>query len=780
MNNPSMPQTVRWSSLPFNEQLTDGSLDDLIFCWIHVKQISYYVIFSKVQKYQAVLSRLLPVVTSCPQSIQTVESAFHRAEKTTVHGIYASDELYRTIKVSYSSFDNGKHLSPYTSIVGPSGIGKSFAVYQLSNRLGMYVIYSSLAPQDAYSYPKRSDIANVLHTISDKQHLECFWECYLTIGILDAEMCRETGVSATGFFQLQTKEAYSSYRWNFSTRVYGFFCASTSLRMNHRTAFEQGKDGLIKSSRDVLLQFKPLLEENSHNDPSPPLPPPKDYPRNVICIDEAHALLDGNEMLRFRSLRMSLRKRFRRTSTMGKVNLSALQGDLFAILLDTTSRVANCSPPRRVDPSQKAIAGWEFDENNLLFPPVFALDTTDLFVDPGSEAYPDGSDEAVGSLMRAGRPLWGGRMDAGDSYSNMIDLAYQKTRTGTPSIRALACLSYRLNFYVANYSLADELVSDHLRYVMYVNEARNLIRTTQPSEPILAHIAADRMWKPNARLEIIKQFVSSSFEGSTNIGDLGEMAAGIILMFAFDESLFGDDKTLPHAVTLQRFMKSLLGPAVQNTVDEAMRADLMMESLWKDGLVFCNHFDRAPSPPDQKTLQKAFRRGCAIFLPNNFIGADILIPVSIGDGKVVTFIAIQVKNRQNDVMSPGLKMEASSSLDSAVRALEHSEPSIGITMALGGQHGNQHGNQHVAVLRPISTRNGNLRFPQKNKMLQLLAVGLDENVYPAVGSINGWRTNATEEIPSLLKQLLGCVAGMSLPEDALNMYTRRFQRLDYD
>lgn len=83
----------------------------------------------------------------------------------------------------------------------------------------------------------------------------------------------------------------------------------------------------------------------------------------------------------------------------------------------------------------------------------------------------------------------------------------------------MALLSYRPNLYIFNNALAESLMSDWLRYVAYVSPGRGTMRTTQPSEPILAHMAAMAMDNPGVRYEIVKHFVSASREGSIGLGD---------------------------------------------------------------------------------------------------------------------------------------------------------------------------------------------------------------------------------------------------------------------
>ena len=135
-------------------------------------------------------------------------------------------------------------------------------------------------------------------------------------------------------------------------------------------------------------------------------------------------------------------------------------------------------------------------------------------------------------LFSHGRPLWGGHLKT-RSLEAVMDLAKAKI-TGDGKRAALALLSYRLDFYVGEYTLAEELVSSYLRYIRYINADRTLLRTFQPSEPILASTAGRLMLNSEIRLRCVEELVTSSFEGTINVGDVGEIVASLLLMFAFD------------------------------------------------------------------------------------------------------------------------------------------------------------------------------------------------------------------------------------------------------
>lgn len=167
-----------------------------------------------------------------------------------------------------------------------------------------------------------------------------------------------------------------------------------------------------------------------------------------------------------RSLRQALRDRYQWTRTPKE---ALPLGDFFGILLDTASRVANFSPPLRLDPSQKVVD--RMGHGRRLLPPIYQVQTTDIFAqmdEPGE----DGSASAALQLFRFGRPLWGGRSCSnklpGNLVNEPISLANQKI-DGNSSAKSLSLMSYRIDFYICSSHLADEMVSSCRRNLVYIN-----------------------------------------------------------------------------------------------------------------------------------------------------------------------------------------------------------------------------------------------------------------------------------------------------------------------
>ena len=135
-----------------------------------------------------------------------VENAFGQAPL----GRQVSQSVYDEVIGFYRQYTPDEHVAPYTSVVGPSGIGKSYSVQQLAREYNIYVVYSSLAPQSAGAYPRRTAIANHIsqHSLDT---LQLFFQCYLLFSLAVVDLCRKVGITPTEHFYLQTRQEYKDF-----------------------------------------------------------------------------------------------------------------------------------------------------------------------------------------------------------------------------------------------------------------------------------------------------------------------------------------------------------------------------------------------------------------------------------------------------------------------------------------------------------------------------------------------------------------------------------------
>lgn len=156
--------------------------------------------------------------------------------------------------------------------------------------------------------------------------------------------------------------------------------------------------------------------------------------------------------------------------------------------------------------------------------------------------------------------------------------------------------------------------------------------------------------------------------GTIDVGDLGEITACLILLFALDKMQVGN---FPKPQTLRHFLDSLFGNAAVSGHAFGHRRVWSdnLKNLWDQGYVFFNHFDRLQGGISVDVLEKAWARGAALiaFPGTNYY--DLVIPVLLPNTKSMTCILIQVKNRKDDDLTRGLRMEAMDLMNKASTSL---------------------------------------------------------------------------------------------------------------
>lgn len=334
----------------------------------------------------------------------------------------------------------------------------------------------------------------------------------------------------------------------------------------------------------IHKQLKEVIKDQAVAENKAELSPKLDQPHAIFCLDEArHLFFQGpseeSDDMRFLAFRLATRHQTRVRDPQSGITRDNKR--FFALLLDTSSRVSAFSPPREHDPSKKFLRPGD------LFAPIYKIDSKDVFArDSGAESR---SETTVGPvrLFSLGRPLWGAYLDAGQGWQDVEQLASEKVCNRSNDTQVVALLSYRINFYVVDHRLAEELTSGYLRYIVGISDDRKFLQTMQPSEPILAHISATEMKDRTNRLDVVKALYRNITHGTIHIGDIGEIVAALILLFAFDKT---HTKSRPGPVQFSQFLGSLLGNDVCLGLKPCIDDDNEMQRLWTDGYVFFNHF----------------------------------------------------------------------------------------------------------------------------------------------------------------------------------------------
>ncbi|KAN0067421.1 hypothetical protein V8E54_014511, partial [Elaphomyces granulatus] len=249
-------------------------------------------------------------------------------------------------------------------------------------------------------------------------------------------------------------------------------------------------------------------------------------------------------------------------------------------------------------------------------------------------------------------------------------------------------MSYRIQFYVVSHHLSENLVSGYLRMVYSISDDRRLMRTIHPSEPILAYVAAEQMRKkPNLSLQILQKFHSHCALGTIDVGDIGEIVAALIFLLSFDKKHAQQSdmgiELYPSPVGLHSFLESLFGEKfVRTELGQYVDDNEGIRKVMTKGFVFFNHFTRLEGPVNDSVLRQAWGRGVALFAYAGTAYFDIVIPIAVPDGNIMTYLIVQVKNRQDDQLGHGLLNEADYTISKAASNLPEVPACLGIFMAL--------------------------------------------------------------------------------------------------
>lgn len=766
--------------------------DRIVSMFLEFVQIGLSYKANHRPKYRAVCRMFLPA----DSPVQMAEDAFHQVPENQRD---ISRSLVKKINKYFEKYTSS-YLAPYTSLVGPSGVGKSYAIQHMA-RKGIYVIYASFAHRGSSAYPRRSLLADEIQPHDDREKLTIYFECYVAAGMANTFICREKNISPLGLFDIEVKSEFSLYRKRLHECVNFLYQDSqphlTTQTGRPRTRSNATGDrefdyrGYINAeigaytveAAKIFDSFLKVPKYRKKYASQHQLC--KDFkPQAVFCFDEAQALLDRwgqrgpiHEM-KFLALRRALRHQ-------SKTSKDVDDKRFFALFLGTTGTVSEFSPPTPDDLSLRLAGPEEMD----LFPPIYKISTFDIFAVDESKGWeqlynslrPEFPDRSLDYWCYLGRPLWGALFPK-YSLEDLHKLAAMKifrgrTQRGTSiaEVEALALLSYRINFTIKLPSLAEKLTAGYMLYIDRISARRVLLETAQVSEPMLASCSHREMSlkSSESRLQIVKQLYSSATNGTINSGDIGEIVAALVMLFSFDRGL---SQGAFRPMKLSRFLDFLLpGKIHQQFVEYDLKA------LWEHGHVFFNHFGRMEEAPSEKILRTAFYRGAAMFTKEMHPGCDIMIPVLLPErGKEMSFIAVQVKNRKKDVLEEGLRNGAQAALRNGLGDLSTSIAHIGLMLALKGKKGRE----DADIVYPVEHQKKELRSSHEaqttgkysfNDMHRVVAaiVGMDLDLYP--GLIHPNDNRETPDASSGVLYILKALLALYEDEDDDDEYHQQFR-----
>ncbi|KAI5304672.1 hypothetical protein KEM56_006153, partial [Ascosphaera pollenicola] len=326
--------------------------------------------------------------------------------------------------------------------------------------------------------------------------------------------------------------------------------------------------------------------------------------------------------------------------------------------MDTTSRISNFSPPVQDDPSAKSDRVPE-QSGKPLFAPIYTISTFDIFVDAqhftGLDA--EGSRDSVTQLFSCGRPLWGALLSKDLSIEKVFQLARDKLNGKGDD---LPLMSQLIAFHILNSTMNAQYLERHMRYICEISPDRSFLSTFQPSEPILANVAAYELATDQHRqFAALEALYDANAHGYIDVGDIGEVVAMLIIIFSWASTQYSSTP-FPKLITLRQFFQAMYPSALAESIYS--QSNPGERALCDHGYVFCNHFVRVFGSVDQDMIRSMFIRGAGIIMPTNAPGADLILPVKYVDPHSsqaeMGCVIVQVKNRAHDSIGAALRVEA--------------------------------------------------------------------------------------------------------------------------
>jgi hypothetical protein len=139
-----------------------------------------------------------------------LKKAFHRNEEGKAS---VSQDIYNQISSYFRNYHPLSYgtRSPYTSIVGPSGIGKSFALQSIARKGLSYVVYVNLSTPATTAYPPRSYISRRRYHLTsdmpvfndhDRARMTTQFECFIAASVRQVRLCRRYSIHPIDFFKM--------------------------------------------------------------------------------------------------------------------------------------------------------------------------------------------------------------------------------------------------------------------------------------------------------------------------------------------------------------------------------------------------------------------------------------------------------------------------------------------------------------------------------------------------------------------------------------------------
>lgn len=176
---------------------------------------------------------------SCRPAKTLARLAFHQepARRDTASALYR-----RILGLSKAHQETALYFSPFTLVIGPSGIGKSFLTKQLAHQNHAYVVYVCLATNHAHPNLSQSPPTNLFARPCARDQMTTLVECFVAAGLAHVKLCRSFGINAMGFYEMQAQENFSSLQNISRDCLEQFFKVMGDLRAAGKTRRVRSND----------------------------------------------------------------------------------------------------------------------------------------------------------------------------------------------------------------------------------------------------------------------------------------------------------------------------------------------------------------------------------------------------------------------------------------------------------------------------------------------------------------------------------------------------------
>jgi hypothetical protein len=606
--------------------------------WAQQEKVSEsQMLAALLAKSMAAGEDLLAVAVPDPEHIEIIQAGYRHAYLR--HETIALPILNRISKNAQAWSPD--HLAPLTSLIGPSMIGKTRLLQQLSKSI--CVVYLCLRPRKSTGLPPRSELADQIGLVKKKApELELeYTQLMAAIFHVVAE-----------FFSSQSAQDSEEKRltewFEFNDKSGAQFASRVNERLKQIVNKQRDPSAALETDLQKLHQITSFIK-NPHL-------------KVLLAIDEARTLvelktIDVSKVSYFRVLRRALSK------------IPPSRG-FFALVTDTTATVADFNPALHHDPSARPEPGLK---PKITFAPIYDIGTFDSKVPPGRPK----TWEALLSprrLFSYGFPFFRIYVETAEArgkstpviVKNLTEIAIEKLLCipllpplSEGQLFALLGSTIQPQIYEAA-RLNSELVSSHLAHCLYISPSRERIISDYPSQFTLS-MAANYFLARNKDVMIscIKALAVILRQGLISSGNAGELASRIILLLAMHKAMESTSLTeIPYgcSVPLVDFLCALTGQEKEKVDLKSLDlGDISPEHknrLLTEGRLFWNHFVQVTYTPHKADFLEFLYRGLAIQCKPNQSAFDQLFTIYLKPGgstselneDQISFCGVQAKN----------------------------------------------------------------------------------------------------------------------------------------